>query len=90
MSRCTRRGPLLPECILSAGHVGVCHGSGFDRLDTGEYQARLPGDVGAVRDQEVPQPPIMAPVDRFNLTSPEETSHTQPAIPFGADHGGQS
>lgn len=37
-----------------------------DTLDTGEQQARLPGDVGTVRDQNVATPEFAAP---FALTS---------------------
>jgi len=39
----------------------------MDALDTGEQQPRLPGDVGAVREQEVATPTEAAP---FSLTSP--------------------
>ena len=41
-------------------------------------QPRLPGDVGAVRDQEHPLPPVAVPqADGYSLTAPEETEHTQ-------------
>jgi hypothetical protein len=41
-----------------------------DRLSTGEEQPRLPGDVGAVRDQEIPQPKVAEiPEKPFELTN---------------------
>lgn len=52
-----------------------------DRLSTGELQSRLPGDVGAVRDQEVATPPVAAlPPQSFSLTAPIETDHSQPLL----------
>jgi hypothetical protein len=53
-----------------------------DTLDTGEQQPRLPGDVGAVRDLEIPLPEFEAP---FALTSevakPERGKPRAPAGP---------
>lgn len=40
----------------------------FDTLETGEEQARLPGDVGDVREQDVETPEFELP---FQLTAPE-------------------
>lgn len=48
-----------------------------DILSTGEQQPRLPGDVGAVREQEVKDQPIAEFVDEFRLTAPEETQASQ-------------
>ncbi|MCC6991769.1 MAG: 2'-5' RNA ligase family protein, partial [Acidobacteria bacterium] len=39
-----------------------------DILDTGERQARLPGDVGQVRDEERPTPKLSDIEDEFRLT----------------------
>lgn len=43
-----------------------------DVLDTGEEQARLPGDVGAVREEERPTPKMSDIEDEFRLTSEVE------------------
>lgn len=40
-----------------------------DTLDTGEQQPRLPGDVGAVREEERPTPKMSDIEDEFRLTS---------------------
>lgn len=40
-----------------------------DRLDTGEEQPRLPGDVGDVREEERPTPKMSDIEDEFRLTS---------------------
>ncbi len=48
-----------------------------DRLETGELQSRLPGGVGAVRDQEHTHPPVADLADGFTLTAPDETQPTQ-------------
>jgi GNAT superfamily N-acetyltransferase len=60
----------------------VTEGGAADILDTGEVQPRLPGDVGAVRDLNVPTPEFEAP---FSLTAPvakgagKQTTLFQPA-----------
>lgn len=62
-----------------------------DTLDTGEQQARLPGAVGDVRDEERPTPKMSNIEDEFRLTSEVEqrkgfqTTLFQPAF-HGSPH----
>jgi hypothetical protein len=56
--------------------IPLTGGSRADALDTGELQARLPGETGAVRDREVPTPKEEAP---FSLT--RETAGRTPVQP---------
>lgn len=58
-----------------------------DRLTTGELQPRLPGDVGAVREQEVADAKIDLPEQEFQLTSPEETQASQTTLFQPVYHG---
>ncbi|MCC6989961.1 MAG: GNAT family N-acetyltransferase [Acidobacteria bacterium] len=55
---------------------GVLEQGAADILDTGETQPRLPGDVGAVRDEERPTPREDLPPQSLTLTA-EEVPRTQ-------------
>lgn len=58
-----------------------------DTLDTGELQARLPGDVGAVRDMEVSDPKLDLPLQSFDLTAPLGTEPSDVELFQAAFHG---
>ncbi len=70
-----------PEEVASAGPR-------TDTLSTGEEQARLPGDVGDVRDQEIAQPTLEKPEERFELIQQiEQRLGHQPTMFTGAPEG---
>lgn len=57
-----------------------------DLLDTGEIQKRLPGDVGAVRDEERPTPKL-AEAPEFRLTSEVSTRKAKQNVLFQMKDG---
>lgn len=67
----TGEGDNLHVDGFEPGHPVALDLPPVDALDTGEGQQRLPGDVGDVRDQEVPTPAEDLP---FALTAPTPAS----------------
>lgn len=57
-----------------------------DLLDTGEAQPRLPGDVGAVRDQSVATPQLDAPFSLTSEAGPRKKGSQATLFEQGADY----
>lgn len=71
----TRRGN--PDAALNPPITGDGPGDPLaDILSTGEVQPRLPGDVGAVREQSAPTPEFEAPFSLTREVGPGDTART--------------
>lgn len=73
-----------PNILFQGGGLFDEDETQADLLDTGEAQPRLPGDVGAVRNEERPTPKLSDIEDEFRLTPQYEKRRSKQITLFQA------